>query len=109
MSGPEERVAHRMKEARRRAGISQEEAGRRLRVTLRTYARWERGETFGFIGHIGEIAKALDTTPDELLAGEQLTAPTVEELSTKLDTVLTELAEIREELKPPRPSRAARR
>lgn len=102
MSTPEERVAHRMREARQRLGISQEEAGRRLGVTLRTYARWERGETHGFIGHIADIAKALETNPDELLGGDQLTAPTVEQLSDKLDAVLGELAEIRRELAPRR-------
>lgn len=88
MTSPEERVAHRMREARERLGLSQEQVAHRLGVTLRTYARWERGETYGFIGRIAETAKALETTSNELLGGEQLTTPTVEELSDKLDTVI---------------------
>lgn len=102
MSTPEARVAHRMREARKHAGISQETAGDRLGVTLRTYARWERGESLGFIGHIAEVAKALETTPDELLGGENLTGPTVEELSDKLDLVMEELRGLREDLSRPR-------
>ena len=97
---PEGRIAQRMKQARLAAGISQEEAGRRLEITLRTYARWERGETLGFMGHVAEIAKALETTPDAILGGENLrpAQTTVEELSNKLDAVLDELAELRGQL-----------
>lgn len=97
---PEGRIAQRMKDARLAAGISQEEAGRRLKTTLRTYARWERGETMGFMGHLKEIAKALETTPEALLGGENLrpNPTTVEELSSKLDAVLGELAELRGQL-----------
>jgi transcriptional regulator with XRE-family HTH domain len=99
-----------MKEARLAAGISQEEAGRRLKITLRTYARWERGETFGFIGHVKEIAKALETTPEALMGGENLDPPrtTVDELSNKLDAVLEELAELRGQLED-RPRARSRR
>lgn len=107
---PEGRIAQRMKQARLAAGIPQEEAGRRLKITLRTYARWERGETLGFIGHLKQIAKALETTPEALMGGEDLhPAPTtVQELSDKLDTVLTELAELREQVGD-RPRARARR
>lgn len=107
---PEGRIAQRMRQARLAAGISQEEAGRRLKVTYRTYARWERGETMGFIGHIKEIAKALETTPDTILGGENLrpSQTTVEELSNKLDSVLSELAELRGQLED-RPRARSRR
>jgi transcriptional regulator with XRE-family HTH domain len=103
---PEGRIAQRMKQARLAAGISQEEAGRRLKTTLRTYARWERGETLGFMGHISEIAKALETTPDAILGGEDLrpAQTTVQELSDKLDAVLAELAALHDQLdQRPRP------
>lgn len=100
MSTPEERVAHRMREARKRTGISQEATADRLGITLRTYARWERGESLGYVGHIAAIAKALETTPDDLLGGENLTGPTVEELSDKLDAVMAELRALREDLAP---------
>jgi transcriptional regulator with XRE-family HTH domain len=107
---PEGRIAQRMKKARLAAGISQEEAGRRLKTTLRTYARWERGETMGFMGHLKEIAKALDTTPEALLGGEELrpNPTTVEELSAKLDAVMDEIRQLREGLGP-RPKRRVAR
>lgn len=97
---PEGRIAQRMKQARLSAGISQEEAGRRLKTTLRTYARWERGETMGFMGHLKEIAKALETTPEALLGGENLkpNPTTVEELSDKLDTLMAQVAELQGQL-----------
>lgn len=110
MATPEERVAQRMKAARKRAGISQEEAGRRLGVTLRTYARWERAETHGFLAHIDHIAKALETTTDGLLGGDlRPTARTVEEMSEKIDQVLDELRKLIEDLGQDRPKRQATR
>lgn len=107
---PEGRIAQRMKAARLAAGISQEEAGRRLKTTLRTYARWERGETQGFMGHIAEIAKALETTPEAILGGENINPPrvTVDELSAKLDRVLSEVASLREQLDDRRPRSRSR-
>jgi transcriptional regulator with XRE-family HTH domain len=105
MSTPEARIAARMREARENingGGISQEEMGRRLGITLRTYARWERGESFGYLTRLGEIAKALETTEGNLLGGEDpLTAqPTVEDLSTKMDQILARLDEMHEDLRP---------
>lgn len=93
-------LAARIREARTAAGISQEEAARRIGVVHRTYTRWERGETLGFIGHIGAIAQALETTTDELM-GEARPAPhsaSVEDLSTKLDALLEEVQQLREDL-----------
>ena len=99
MSTPERRILQRMKTIRKRKGLSQEEIGRRLGVTLRTYARWERGESSGYVGHINEIAKALECTPDDILGGDQpIGTPTVEELSAKLDLALDELKRLREDL-----------
>jgi transcriptional regulator with XRE-family HTH domain len=89
-----------MRQARERLGISQEETGRRLGVTLRTYARWERGESRGWVGYLAEIAKALEVTESELLGGENLLAdsPTVEDLAAKLDNVMIELQALRRDL-----------
>jgi transcriptional regulator with XRE-family HTH domain len=89
-----------MRQARERLGISQEEAGRRLGVTLRTYARWERGESRGWAGYLGEIAKALETTEGDILGGENLLAdgPTVEDLAAKVDAVMAELQRLRRDL-----------
>jgi transcriptional regulator with XRE-family HTH domain len=60
-------VAERMRVARSLAGMTQEDAARALDVTVRTYARWERAETQGFLGELRRIAEAFETTPEELL------------------------------------------
>lgn len=103
MSTPEERIAGRIKRARRRLGLSQEDAGRRVGVALRTYARWERGESSGFIGRLADIAAALETSESDLLGGENALTdgPTVRDLATKLDDVMDELRQLREDLESP--------
>lgn len=101
-STPQSRIAARMRATREAAGMSQEEVGRRLSVSMRTYARWERGESHGFLLRLGEIANAIGTTESDLLGGEDpLSAqPTVESLADKLDEVLSELAQLRDDLGP---------
>ena len=79
------RIAERMRYHRRRAGMSQEDTAHALGVTTRTYARWERGETLGHLARIDEIARVLDTTPDELVPEEPVTDATLE---AKVDRVL---------------------
>jgi transcriptional regulator with XRE-family HTH domain len=93
-----------MRSARKRLGISQEEAAHRLGVSLRTYARWERGESMGFIGHLDEIAPVLNTTEADLLGGENPLSdgPTVRDLAAKLDQMSSELHELRRSLEPPK-------
>lgn len=63
-----ERIADRMRLARRLAGLSQEDAARALDVTVRTYARWEKNETTGFLEELPRIAQAFGTTVDELVS-----------------------------------------
>jgi transcriptional regulator with XRE-family HTH domain len=103
MSTPEERIAGRMKGARKRFGISQEQAAHRLDVSLRTFARWERGESLGFIGRLDEIAEALGTTQADLLGGENPLSdgPTVQDLAAKLDEMMEEIQRLRSDLEPP--------
>lgn len=100
MTTPQERIAARMKERRLELGVSQETIGRRLNVTLRTYARWERCESPAFMARIGDLAKALETTEAELLGGEDpLTAqPSIEGILAKLDEVLVEVRAVRDDL-----------
>lgn len=91
-----------MKSARKRLGLSQEDTARRLDVALRTYARWERGESLGFVGHLATIAKALETDESELMGGEALLGGSaVRELSSKLDAMMEELKQLRLDLEPP--------
>lgn len=110
VSTPQVRIAARIRGCREALGISQEAVARKIpnpdrpgrSITLRTYARWERGESSGFMTRIGDLARALETTESELLGGEDpMTAqPTIEDLTAKLDQVLVELAELREDLGP---------
>lgn len=102
MTTPQERISARMRERREQLGVSQETIARRLDTTMRTYARWERGETFGYLQRLPDLARALETTESELLGGEDpLTAqPTVEALSDKLDQVLDVLGQLREDIAP---------
>src|SRR4051794_11391147 len=57
----------RLRTARRLAGLTQEQLASALGVTVRTYARWERGETTGYYRALDEIAEATDTTRAQLL------------------------------------------
>lgn len=104
MSTPEERIAGRMRSARKRLGISQEEAAHRLDVSLRTYARWERGESLGFLGRLDEIAKALGASEADLLGGESPLSdgPTVRDLAAKLDQMMEEITSLRRDLESPK-------
>jgi transcriptional regulator with XRE-family HTH domain len=66
------KVAERIRLARSLAGMTQEDVARALDVTVRTYARWERAETQGFLGDLKRIAKVLGTTPEELRGPEEV-------------------------------------
>lgn len=68
MSRPtEENIPRNIRMARRIAAMTQEEAAHDLGVTTRTFARWETGESKGFMEHLDDIAVAFDTTTDQLL------------------------------------------
>lgn len=93
-------LAERIRKARIAAGLSQVEAARRIEVYPRTYTRWERGETLGFIGHLDALAKAFDTTPEALTDG--LSVPnlgTPDDLGQKLDELMGEVRQLRAELR----------
>lgn len=91
-----------MRARREELGLSQEELGRRLGTTLRTYARWERGETYGYMTQLTAIAKALETDASELLAGDDrfMARPTIESLAVAIDELAQELRGSREDLDP---------
>jgi len=91
-----------MRARRQELGLSQEELGRRLGTTLRTYARWERGETSGYMTQLAEIARALETSERDLLGGEDpLPAqPTMKDLALRLDELGHEVRRLRADLEP---------
>jgi transcriptional regulator with XRE-family HTH domain len=113
MSTPEERIASRVRiagrirRARKHAGISGEEAARRIGVASRTYYRWEKLETFGFESRLDEIAKALGVSYKDLLGGETLpssddiTKAWSDELAATRREIMDEIRQLREDLEPP--------
>lgn len=108
MSTPEARIAERVRDAREAAGLSQEAAAQTLGIALRTYARWERQESFGYLLRLDEISKAFGISTQELLGDEELPTPSKDSFTAKLDLLLDEVRQIREDLdglKRPRPRR----
>jgi transcriptional regulator with XRE-family HTH domain len=88
----EERISERLKTARRLAGLTQEDAARALDVTLKTYARWERGETKGFLRQLSRIAEVFGVTSDQLLGTDDDSGP------DRLERLEADVAEIRAEV-----------
>lgn len=60
-------LAARLAARRKALNISQAEAASRSAVTLRTWQRWESGDTRPHYGHLPKMATALETTAEELL------------------------------------------
>lgn len=90
MTETPQEAADRMKLARQLAGMTQEDAARALDVTVRTYARWERGETKGFLGELERIASLFGTTREMLLGVEEDTST-----EGQIAALRSELAEVR--------------
>jgi transcriptional regulator with XRE-family HTH domain len=67
----QEQLRARMKEARLRAGLSQEQAAKRLRADTRTYGRWERGESSFPLKRVEQLAKVFKVKPQDLIADRQ--------------------------------------
>lgn len=92
----EERISERLKTARRLAGLTQEDAARALDVTLKTYARWERGETKGFLRQLSRIAEVFGVTSDQLLGTDDDAGPDrLERLEASVEEIRAEVAAIR--------------
>jgi|Deesub1362A_J573_1020465.scaffolds.fasta_scaffold00385_3 HTH-type transcriptional regulator/antitoxin HipB len=60
-------LSQKLKEARLRVGLSQEEVARRVGCSVRTYARWERGETMPQTRYLQALARVLGVTVDDLV------------------------------------------
>lgn len=92
----EERISERLKTARRLAGLTQEDAARALGVTLKTYARWERGETRGFLRQLGSIAETFGVTPEQLLGHDEPSPDDrLERLEGRVEAIWEQLSAIR--------------
>lgn len=56
---------------RKKKGLTQEEIGRRLKVTNKAVSKWETGETLPDIQLLEPLASTLDVTIDELLTQQK--------------------------------------
>lgn len=66
---PQERFAANLRQARTRAGISQEELGKRCELHRTEISLLERAGREPRLGTLVKLAGALETTPAELCAG----------------------------------------
>lgn len=90
------RIASRIRQARQRAGMTQEEAARRLGVSGRTYIRWEHGDSEGFMSRIDGIASAFGTTPQELIDDQ---SALLADLIAEVKAQRQEIAAMRQEIR----------
>ncbi|WP_448575369.1 helix-turn-helix domain-containing protein [Thermomicrobium sp.] len=60
----------RLRLARRRAGLTQEELARRAGLTVGAYRRVERGRVHPYAGTVVALARALEVSTDWLLGRE---------------------------------------
>lgn len=98
----EDQMATNLRLQRRLSGQTQEEVARQLDVTVRTYARWENGESKGFVDQLDRIAKVLGTTADQLLG-----SPEGGSSDDRLAALETEIRELRALLLDPTRLKAA--
>lgn len=97
----EDQIAANLRLQRRLAGMTQEDAAHKLSVTVRTYARWENGESKGFVEQLDRIAEALGTTTDQLLG------PAGDSADDRLAALETEIRELKALLLDPARLKAA--
>jgi transcriptional regulator with XRE-family HTH domain len=100
-------VGERLRHEREGAHLSQEEVATRLGVSLRTYTRWERGEssTVAFLDRIEEIAEALETEPEAILGQDQQSDQT----ALLLSEINQRLIRLEEMVDAPKSRRSAKR
>lgn len=55
---------------REAAGLSKSDLARKMKVSLPTVCRWEKGEDYPAASRLPELAAALDCTIDELFGRE---------------------------------------
>ena len=62
-------IASNIKNLRKKKGLSQEQMAELLHVTRQTVSAWERGVAQPGLDTLGEIARALESKPEQLLYG----------------------------------------
>lgn len=65
--------AERLKELRKKAGLTQSGLAETIKLSIKTIQRWEQNERQPRMDEIKKLAQALNVTDDELLNGKQET------------------------------------
>ena len=65
------KIGKHMASLRRQAGLTQESGGNKLGVTNKTISRWENGNYMPDVGMLPPLARELNVSINELLAGEK--------------------------------------
>ena len=63
-------IGERIRDERKKQGLTQEQLGEKVGVGFRSVSKWECGKTLPDIGLINELSKILGISSDELLSGE---------------------------------------
>ena len=66
-----EAFASRLMQCRHRQGLTQEDVARAAQITLRTYTRYEKGQTLPQAAILARLAQVLDVSIDMLLHGHE--------------------------------------
>lgn len=82
----------RMKEIRKRRGLTQEELAVRLNVVRQTVSKWEKGLSVPDADMLQKMAEILDTDVSELLGGDRRDAATTNEIAEQLSRINEQLA-----------------
>lgn len=65
--------AERLRELRKKAGLTQSGLAETIKLSIKTIQRWEQNERQPRMDEIKKLAQALNVTDDELLNGKQET------------------------------------
>src|SRR5699024_10442978 len=63
-------MGERIREARRKKGLSQEEVARELGISRQAVTKWEGEQSAPSAGNLKKLAALLETTPGRLLNGD---------------------------------------
>jgi transcriptional regulator with XRE-family HTH domain len=86
-----ERVVERLSELRERAGLSQEDAARKVGVTHRQWQRWESGESMPYPRNLDRVASAFGIAVAEFFDDQPAAAPRDDTQLDRIEALLVEL------------------